>query len=198
VRTETPMTHASRSGGDAASQMPDALVVFPSRLGWIALVGSGRTLKCLTFGHSSPEAAVGALPAELVGGARRGTWNRPLVRRLVAYASGARDDFRDVEVAPGPRTDFQRRVLQCCRRIPYGQTLTYGQLAAKAGSARAARAVGNCMAANPIPLVIPCHRVVAAGEGLGGYSAVGGIRMKRRLLELEAGRGADRARPADP
>ena len=169
---------------------PDRLVLFPSRLGWMGMIGSGRAVKCLTFGHRSSEAAAAAVPAELIRDARRGIWNRSLVRRLQDYACGVCDDFCDVEVDSGPGTDFQRRVLQCCRGIPYGETLTYGQLAAKAGFAGAARAVGNCMAANRVPLVIPCHRVVAAHGGLGGYSAVGGLRVKRYLLDLEAGRPA--------
>ncbi len=163
------------------------LVVLPSDLGWMGLVASGRTLRHLTFGHGSAEEAVAAIPRHLTENARASRGNSPLVRRLQAYASGARDQFRDIEVDPGPLTDFQRRVLRRCRRIPYGKTLTYGELAAQAGHPGAARAVGNCMAANPVPLIIPCHRVVASGGKLGGYSAVGGLKMKRRLLELEAG-----------
>ncbi len=183
----TSADRRSPSADAAASQTPDTLVVFPSRLGWMALIGSGSKLKCLTFGHGSPEAAARALPRQTSSTARAGSWNRPLVRRLQACAAGARDDFLDVKVDLSLRTPFERRILQLCRRIPPGQTLTYGQLAAKAGSPQAARAVGNCMAANGIPLVIPCHRVVAAGGGPGGYSAAGGVRMKRRLLAMEAG-----------
>ena len=202
MSSKAPATGTGRSDGDTPGQPPDAVVVFPTKLGWMALIGSGRTLKYLTFGHPTADAAVGALPVCPFGGASRcptdgraqsarpGHWNRPLVRRLKAYASGARDDFRDVEVDLGPGTEFRRRVLRCCRQIRYGKTLTYGQLAAKAGRPRAARAVGGCMAANRIPLVIPCHRVVASNGGLGGYSAAGGIRLKKRLLELEADRGS--------
>jgi len=164
---------------------PRILVILPSSLGWIALVGAGRLLKQLTFGHSSEEAAVGALDAELLQDATRGTWNTPLVRRLLAYAAGKRVEFHDVRVDPGRLTDFQHRVLHHCRQIPYGQTLTYGELAIKAGSPRAARAVGNCLAANRIPLVIPCHRVVPAMGHVGAFSAPGGTRMKQRLLVLE-------------
>lgn len=188
MRKRTPANRAGRASGDTPGRALEALVVFPSNLGWMALIGSGRTLKYLTFGHPTAEAAVRALPATVSQSARPGDWNRPLVRRLKAYASGARDDFRDVEVDPGPATEFRRRVFRCCRQIGYGETVTYGQLAAKAGRPRAARAVGGCMAANRIPLVIPCHRVVAPHGGLGGYSGVGGIRLKKRLLELEAGR----------
>ena len=164
----------------------DCCVVFPSSLGWMALVYSGGSLGRLTFGHRWPAAAAAAVGIESAHETRPDSLNR-LVRRLQAYVLGNREDFRDVEIDPGRLTAFERRVVQCCRNIPYGKTLTYGQLAAEAGSPRAARAVGNCMAANPIPLVIPCHRVVAAGGGLGGYSAPGGTRLKGRLLELEHG-----------
>ena len=82
---------------------------------------------------------------------------------------------------------FHRKVLEQCAQIPAGQTLTYSELAARAGNRRAARAVGSAMARNRWPLVIPCHRVVGAGGRLTGYSGTGGIETKRRLLGLEAG-----------
>lgn len=108
-----------------------------------------------------------------------------LARRLQAYADGQHDDFADVPVAADGLTPFQRKVRQQCRRIRYGQTCTYGQLAAKAGSPRAARAVGAVMASNRVPLIVPCHRVVGSTGALHGFSGCGGIGMKRRLLELE-------------
>jgi len=162
------------------------LVVFPSALGWMALIGSDQAVRQLTFGHKSSRAAVAGLDPRLVQAARKARWEPAIVARLRAYASGTADDFRDVPVDPGQQTPFQRRVLDTCRRIPLGATLTYGQLAAKAGAPAAARAVGRCMATNPIPLVIPCHRVVGSDGRLRGYSGVGGTAMKRCLLDLEA------------
>ncbi len=82
---------------------------------------------------------------------------------------------------------FHRKVLEQCAQIPAGQTLTYSELASRAGSPRAARAVGSAMARNRWPLIIPCHRVVGADGRLTGYSGTGGIETKRRLLGLEAG-----------
>lgn len=193
MTTRILATGKPRSAVPATPKTPDRLDVFPTELGWMAIVGSGGTLNRLTFGHASPEAAIEALPTQVVRSAKPAPWNRPLARRLRAYAAGARDDFRDIEVDLLALSDFQRRVLECCRRIPYGKTLTYAQLAAEAGSPRAARAVGQCMAANPIPLVVPCHRVVATNGGLGGYSAPGGIRLKQRLLALES-----TGRPSEP
>ena len=151
----------------------------------MALIGAGDVLRQLTLAHRSSHAAAAACDPDLLAGVRRGTWNEALVRRLQAYASGTPVDFRDVRVDPGRLTAFQRRVVARCRQIPYGETVSYGELAAKAGSPGAARAVGNCMAANRIPLIIPCHRVVRAHGGLGGFSGPGGTRTKRRLLALE-------------
>jgi methylated-DNA-[protein]-cysteine S-methyltransferase len=162
------------------------LVVFPSSLGWFAILGEKDRIKELTFGHSSARAAKKALPPGLLAQARFVRRKPPLVRRLQAYAKGAfRDDFRDIQLDLGCLSVFQRRVLEECRKIPFGTTLSYGQLAARAGSARAYRAVGNCMAGNKIPIIIPCHRVVQSSGGLGSYSAPGGVRMKKRLLSME-------------
>lgn len=101
---------------------------------------------------------------------------------LCAYLAGERTKFTiPTEVHNGP--EFYRRVWQALRQIPYGQTTTYAALAARVGSPRAARAVGQACGANPLPLLIPCHRVLAA-HGTGGFSA--GARWKIQLLELEA------------
>jgi methylated-DNA-[protein]-cysteine S-methyltransferase len=178
------------------------LALFPSALGWIAMLGRGKTLLRLTFGHTSAADALAALradgswtdapqfPALDIGDA---DWNPPLARRLRAYAQGAADDFLDVELHLDGLSRFQRRVIEHCRRIPPGQTRTYGQLALRAGFPRAARAVGSVMARNQTPLVVPCHRVVAAAGKLGEYSAALGRRTKLRLLEAEA-RAAGRKR----
>ena len=169
----------------------NTVVALPSPLGWLALVGRGQMLRQLTFGHASRGAALAALDPQFVENATIGTWNRKFVRRLLSYLAGTPVDFRDVPMDLGPLTEFHRRVLDHCRQIPYGKTLTYGQLAAKAGSPRAARAVGNCMAANRIPLVIPCHRVVSADGRPGPFSAPRGTQMKKRLLALESGQRND-------
>jgi methylated-DNA-[protein]-cysteine S-methyltransferase len=170
---------------NVAAGYKNRLVVFPAPFGWIALVGCGDVLRNLGLGDS-PRAAVASLSPDLLSTAAEKDWNRALVRRLQAYAEGKTDDFRDVPIDPGPQTDFRLRVIQNCRQIPPGSTLTYGELAARAGRPRAARAVGTCMAANRIPLIVPCHRVVGADGSLRGYSASGGLRLKQRLLDLES------------
>ena len=85
---------------------------------------------------------------------------------------------------------FHQRVYEAARRIPLGQTSTYGALADVVGAPGGARAVGQAMGRNPVPLLVPCHRVLAADGGMGGFSAPGGVATKRRLLEIE---GADLA-----
>jgi len=164
----------------------DALLVFPSDLGWMAAVVADGVVKRLTFGHASAAAAKKSLDRKTLKPTKPGKRDARLVRCLQAYASGVPDPLSDIPVDLGRCGGFGRRVLEQCRRIPYGRTTSYGELAAKAGSARAARAVGNCMAANKIPLLVPCHRVVCSDGRPGSYSAPGGTSMKRRLLAMES------------
>lgn len=106
-------------------------------------------------------------------------------RELDQYFTGTRRQF---EVALDWRLTrgFGRRVLEAAARIPYGATSSYRLLAGQAGSPRASRAAGNALGANPLPVIVPCHRVLHAGGGLGGYT--GGLDRKRWLLDLEQGR----------
>jgi methylated-DNA-[protein]-cysteine S-methyltransferase len=95
-------------------------------------------------------------------------------------------------------SDFQRSVLQLTSRIPYGQVYTYGEIAKKLGKPKASQAVGQALGANPIPLLIPCHRVVASGGKLGGFSGrpgEEGLQLKRRLLQLEGVRWPGNGKP---
>jgi methylated-DNA-[protein]-cysteine S-methyltransferase len=161
----------------------DSLLIFPSELGWMAVAVAGSAVRRLTFGHRSAKTARKAL-GDLLGVVEQR--NTPLVLRLQSYAAGQADPFLDISIAPGPLTDFQRRVLDRCRHIPYGKTISYVKLAKQAGFPRAARAVGHCMATNRIPLIIPCHRVICTDGHIGNYSAPGGEEMKRRLLAMES------------
>ena len=104
---------------------------------------------------------------------------------LAAYFRGDCALLDAVEADSSEWTPFFTAVYRICRASPAGETLTYGQLAARAGSPRAARAVGQAMATNRLILVIPCHRVVASGGRLGGYGGPGGLDTKRWLLDHE-------------
>lgn len=103
------------------------------------------------------------------------------IRQLQEYFSGERTDF-ELHLSP-EGTRFQKRVWQALRNIPFGQTTTYGQLSEKLGDPKAVRAVGTANGRNPIPIIIPCHRVIGSGQKLTGYS--GGIERKRWLLQHE-------------
>jgi methylated-DNA-[protein]-cysteine S-methyltransferase len=111
------------------------------------------------------------------------TGEHALVERFRAYFSGADESFADLELELEWCTDFQRGAIEAIRSIPYGETATYGEVAALAGHPNAQRAVGSVCASNRFAVVVPCHRVVAA-DGLGSYGSLG-VGYKRRLLELE-------------
>jgi methylated-DNA-[protein]-cysteine S-methyltransferase len=103
-------------------------------------------------------------------------------RELDEYFGAGRKKF-EVRIDWRELAGFRRRILQATARIPFGKTITYSQVADKAGNARASRAAGNALGSNPIPIIVPCHRVVRTGGGLGGYT--GGLDRKEFLLHLE-------------
>lgn len=105
-----------------------------------------------------------------------------LIRR---YAEGERVDFTGVPVALEGVDPFRSAIYRAARRLGYGETTTYGALAEEAGFPEAARETGAAMGSNPVPLVVPCHRVLAAGGKIGGFSAPGGAATKEKLLALE-------------
>jgi methylated-DNA-[protein]-cysteine S-methyltransferase len=164
---------------------------FATELGWFGLWGAEGKVVSLSFGHDSRDQVRRAGECLVVEDARfescrERDWNPDLRRSLERFSSGMCVDFSDVEVEFPPQTHFQKRVVAALRRVKYGETVTYGELAAEAGFPGAARAVGSVMAANRTPIIVPCHRVVAAGHRLGGFSAPRGIEMKQQLLEMEA------------
>ncbi len=119
-----------------------------------------------------------------LAGATRVDWLPPLeevLRELDEYFSGGRTQFKVPLDLRG--TSFQREVWEVLLRIPYGEVASYGEVARRVGRPRASRAVGSASGANPVPILVPCHRVVAAGGRLGGYA--GGSEIKRKLLALE-------------
>ena len=116
-------------------------------------------------------------------GVEPGSGSHPLTHRFERFFAGERDDFLDVELELEDPTPFQQAVVTALRSIPYGETASYAEVAALAGSPRAQRAVGNICAHNRFGLVVPCHRVVGA-DGIGSYGSLG-VEYKQRLLELE-------------
>lgn len=109
-----------------------------------------------------------------------------IIARATRYFGGERIDFADVPVDLGEQSPFFTRVYDAVRKLGWGETTTYGEIAHRLGAGpEYARDVGQAMANNPVPLIIPCHRVTAAGGKIGGFSAPGGSMSKARMLELE-------------
>ena len=149
-------------------------------VGWLQLVSDGRALTAVRLTDST-------------GASNPDDVTRTAAEELAEYFAGKRRSF-DLPLAP-QGTTFQQAVWHGLAEIPYGHTLSYGQLAAALGAPGAARAVGNAAGKNPLLIVIPCHRLVAAG-GLGGFSC--GLEIKQMLLKLEGVLPADAADTAKP
>lgn len=160
------------------------LTPFHTRMGWVALLADDRALIRTTLPQPSRQAAVSLL-VSFSGKIPIG--ENPLTlesrSRLLRYFSGERVALDDLPIDETQGTAFHRALWQFTRAIPYGSTRTYSDLAASAGHPRAARAVGQCMALNPLPIIIPCHRVVGRDGTLRGFG--GGLEMKRALLSME-------------
>lgn len=153
--------------------------LFRTPWGWVGVVFTSRGLRRLILPRPDRAAVAGELGLPPGAGITPGEAFRG---GLLAFLQG-RGGCPDAPVDLSGIKGFTRRVLVAARAIPPGETITYGELARRAGSPRAGRAAGQVMARNPVPLLIPCHRVVAA-SGPGGYA--GGLAMKARLLALES------------
>lgn len=118
-------------------------------------------------------------------GAVPGEPDAELVARIVAYGQGLRVEFADTPLDLEGVPDFNRRVYQDILQLSWGETTTYGEVARSLGDVGLSRAVGKALGDNPIPLIVPCHRVLAANGRTGGFSAPGGVDSKLRMLALE-------------
>lgn len=163
---------------------------FESRFGWIGVAKSDRGIARVTFGASTDA----AVTDRLLNGSHGKRGLHPLIRNaldpellkaaelLTNYFNGVPVDF-DVELDLAAGTPFQQRVWETALRIPYGQVESYGWIAGEIGKPNAVRAVGGAMGANPLAIIVPCHRVLRSDGGLGGYA--GGLHWKRKLLAME-------------
>ena len=165
-------------------------LIFNTSLGWVGVIGSPDGLRRLTLPQTSPEQVWRVFDESsakwrdpVLSEAQAGYFG-DLPKRIRAYLDGKRVSFAD-KLDLGRASSFQREVWKTTRSIPYGETRSYARVAGRVGLPRAARGVGQAMARNPIPLVIPCHRVVGSDGSLVGFG--GGIELKRRLLRIEAG-----------
>jgi len=172
------------TGGAAPS-----FTVFKTAIGWCGMVMKGRNVQRLWIGYSRrhqikrhiKEAFRDAMEVYPSRGMRA------IIKRIERYCSGANVALGSVPVDWSSLTAFQQKVLRAASQIPYGSVDTYGGLARKIDSPKSARAVGNALAQNPFPLLIPCHRVIKGDGRIGGFSAGDGISIKNKLLSIEMG-----------
>jgi O-6-methylguanine DNA methyltransferase len=170
----------------------------PAPFGWAILFGSKRGAKRFDFGFKTKEDCLrqekmpgGETLREMLlhnnviehSGPRKGpAWLFPSVVAITRYLNGEKVKF-DIPLDWSEATDFQKSVWRATMKIPHGKTRSYGWVADNAGSPRATRAAGSALGANPLPIIVPCHRVLRAGGALGGFAM--GTVVKQLLLELE-------------
>lgn len=152
--------------------------------GFVGLVLSARGLARVYLPLSRRSALVEQMEEENPFARENSRAAPELCREVVRYFEGQPVTFH-TRFDWSAASEFDAAVWRACFRIPYGRTLSYKQLAEKAGRPRAARAVGMAMRRNRCPLIVPCHRVLASGGGIGGYSGAGGVELKRCLLQIE-------------
>jgi len=161
--------------------------LFETALGIVGLAWSERGIARLQL----PESGRAATERRLRGWSTEMTEAEPApqirkaMRAVERYMAGKNVDFSPLALDLAGVGGFHRKLYEAARRVGWGETTTYGELAREVGSPGAARAVGQAMGRNPIPLIVPCHRVLASGRKIGGFSAYGGATTKTRLLALE-------------
>ena len=174
----------STSRTDSDDVSTDFAWTFSTEIGWMAIVGHNNLVRSISIGHASATAAKKAMK-QTSGSLKEFDWSPDLREALEDYARGKRVHFDQFDLQLPDRTPFRDKVLAATRQLAYGQTSTYGDLARQVGHPRAARAVGTVMSTNRFPILIPCHRVLAAGGKLGGYTSPAGTDLKQLLLDME-------------
>lgn len=159
--------------------------IFRTRWGWFGVLGCDAGLVRTQLADTEKAAVENRLLQGIEGAKQNKTAFSILKTKILDYYEGKFVDFDNVNVDLAAFTPFQRKVLASLRTVRYGNKVSYGQLACMAGSPRAARAIGSVMAANPVPLVIPCHRVIRADGTVGMFTATGDINTKIRMLNIE-------------
>jgi len=149
--------------------------IFETAIGSCAISWEGKTITSFKIGVSKSH------KSDVVPG-----WLQRIVRKVQKHLSGVAQDFSNSPLNLERIPEFHRAVYDALNKIPAGKTVSYAELAKRAGSPRAARAVGQAMAKNPFPILIPCHRVVAANGRIGNYSGGRGTATKQQLLSIEA------------
>ena len=158
-------------------------IIFNTNVGWLGILGSAKGLLSATLPRHSAQEAYQLLDDRANNATLSPHLFDDLIERLRIYFAGHKITFSDKLDLSGA-TPFQRQVWEITRLIPYGETRSYTWVAEQIKQPGAVRAVGQALSRNPLPIIVPCHRVLTINGKLGGYS--GGVEMKRYLLWLEA------------
>jgi methylated-DNA-[protein]-cysteine S-methyltransferase len=165
--------------------------IFDTSYGWMGVLASQKGLRLTTLPQASPDQCVEILGTEVDSARNAPERFEGLVGRLRHYFEGGHVTFADEPLDFSDASRFQTVSWRACRSIPRGETRTYKWLAARAGSPNAPRAAGQCMARNRLPIIVPCHRVIASDGTLGGFGRdASQLDLKMRLLEMEAAQTA--------
>ena len=175
------------------SMGPVQIATFETPIGACGLAWSARGLRGVQLPEGSEPATLARLRRRFPGAeaAPPSAAAQKAIEGIVALLGGAAVDLGAIGLDDADIAPFERRVYAVARAIGPGATLTYGEIAARIGEPDAARAVGQALGSNPFAIVVPCHRVLAAGGRIGGFSAGGGARTKRRILAIERARVGD-------
>ena len=161
--------------------------IFRTTWGYFGLAGTGRGLLRTRLPGPEPEKVKSRLLKDLQAAEYDKTLFKTVQEQITAYFEGTCVNFGlGIPLVLDGFSRFAGSVLTACREIRFGQTISYGRLAKRIGRPLASMAVGGVMAKNPLPLIIPCHRVICANGTLGGFSTQGGVRLKKRLLRFES------------
>jgi methylated-DNA-[protein]-cysteine S-methyltransferase len=173
--------------------MTAGFALFDTAIGWCALGWSEAGIVDVNLPEASPERTRRRIAGRLGGGREQSPPASvgQAIQRIVALFDGTQDDLADVELDLSGVGEFHRAVYQVTRGIRPGTTRSYGAIATELQLPGAARAVGRALGHNPCPIIVPCHRVLAADGSMHGFSANGGVATKRRMLQLEGALPAD-------
>lgn len=160
--------------------------IFETKWGLFGLAGTDFAIYRTCLPQRNPHRAKALLLRALPSAREDSSLLRPLQQQIIAYFEGSAVGFdRDISIAWQDSSPFTIRVLSACRAVRFAETASYGQLAKNVGRPCAARAVGGVLAKNPVPLIVPCHRVIRGDGKIGGFSAPGGTSLKKRLVMHE-------------
>jgi methylated-DNA-[protein]-cysteine S-methyltransferase len=164
-----------------------AYTLFRTAIGPCGIAWGARGIVAVQLPEATESATLARLLRAHCGAVmqRRALEVRPTIDDIIALLAGQPRDLQHARLDLAQVPPFHQRVYTIVRNIPPGQTRSYGEVAALCGDRHAARAVGQAMARNPVPIIVPCHRVLAAGGRSGGFSASGGVTTKLRLLAIE-------------